>query len=190
VIRLFVFEHAPIEQTLRMALVGRFMCMGQVCVSSGRPYRRRNFNWLAYQVLEQINQAKALGAKGHDKNEDIAHRPSALGAKGHRMRASRIDRPGYMNQQSITDIAETNPLINEETFGPIVTFGSDSDQGAIQVANATKFGLGATIFSADEERAKRPFARNHSPKPSIRIVDLVGNREARQVFYRVSEMKS
>jgi succinate-semialdehyde dehydrogenase/glutarate-semialdehyde dehydrogenase len=89
------------------------------------------------ELLEQIERAKAAGAT------------IALGGK-------RVDRPGfYLEPTIITDIAEENPLYQEETFGPIAAiYTVETEEEALRVANATEFGLGATVFSADIEHAK------------------------------------
>lgn len=54
------------------------------------------------------------------------------------------------------NITEGAPVLIEETFGPvapIVTFRNEDD--AIKIANSTEFGLGASIWSKDRERAVR-----------------------------------
>lgn len=44
----------------------------------------------------------------------------------------------------------------EEFFGPVfVIYAVDSDEEAVTLANDTSFGLGAAVFSTDEERAIR-----------------------------------
>ena len=48
------------------------------------------------------------------------------------------------------------PVFSEETFGPaigITTFADEEE--AVDLANASKFGLGISIFTQDMERAKR-----------------------------------
>jgi succinate-semialdehyde dehydrogenase/glutarate-semialdehyde dehydrogenase len=52
------------------------------------------------------------------------------------------------------NITESAPVLTEETFGPvapIVIFRNEDD--AIKIANSTEFGLGASIWSKDRERA-------------------------------------
>ena len=88
-------------------------------------------------LLKQIDDAKSHGAK------------VALGGQ-------RIDRPGfYLEPTIITDISAKNPLFHEETFGPVASlYVVDTEEEAIELANATNFGLGASIFSADLEHAQ------------------------------------
>lgn len=96
-------------------------------------------------LLAQIDDAKAAGAR-------IVH-----GGK-------RVDRPGfYLEPTIITDIGENNPLYQQEAFGPVLSFYVvDSEEEAIRLANATKYGLGAFVFDADVEHAKQVASRIES----------------------------
>lgn len=47
-------------------------------------------------------------------------------------------------------------VFDEEVFGPVIAVTSfRTEAEAVRLANATAFGLGAAVFSADEERARR-----------------------------------
>jgi succinate-semialdehyde dehydrogenase/glutarate-semialdehyde dehydrogenase len=96
-------------------------------------------------LLRQIDEAKAAGAR-------IVH-----GGK-------RVDRPGfYLEPTIITDIAEDNPLYQQEAFGPVLSFYVvNSEEEAIRLANATKYGLGAFVFDTDVEHAKQVASRIES----------------------------
>jgi len=71
------------------------------------------------------------------------------------MGGKRIGRPGfYMEPTIITDITKDNPF-HEETFGPVASlYIVDNDEEAIQLANATKYGLGACNFGQDTAHAQ------------------------------------
>ncbi|MEH0420781.1 aldehyde dehydrogenase family protein [Streptomyces sp. B21-083] len=48
------------------------------------------------------------------------------------------------------------PLIQQEVFGPVVTFEVfDDEAAAVHRANATEFGLAAAVFTRDVDRARR-----------------------------------
>jgi acyl-CoA reductase-like NAD-dependent aldehyde dehydrogenase len=66
-----------------------------------------------------------------------------------------MDRPGYFVQPTIVrDIKEGSKLVDEEQFGPVlpVIKYSNNDE-VIRRANATHYGLGASVWSSDLDRA-------------------------------------
>lgn len=65
-----------------------------------------------------------------------------------------LDRPGYFVQPTIvTDIREGTRLVDEETFGPVLPVIRFTDvEDAIRRANATRFGLGGSIWTNDLDR--------------------------------------
>lgn len=67
-----------------------------------------------------------------------------------------LPRPGYFIAPTVVaDIAEGTRLVDEEPFGPVlpVIRFSDADD-ALRRANASRFGLAGSVWSADEARAK------------------------------------
>lgn len=66
-----------------------------------------------------------------------------------------LDRPGYFIAPTvITGVAEGTPLVDEEQFGPVLPLLAFSDvDAAVSRANATRFGLGASVWSANPQRA-------------------------------------
>jgi len=94
------------------------------------------------QLLEQVNQAVAHGAK------------VLIGGK-------RIERPGsYMAPTILTDIKPGNPAFRDEFFGPVALFFRVKDEeAAIALANDSDFGLGGSVFTKDAARGKRVASR-------------------------------
>jgi succinate-semialdehyde dehydrogenase/glutarate-semialdehyde dehydrogenase len=88
--------------------------------------------------------------------DEQVRRSVALGARvltGGR----RLDRPGnYYPATVLTDIPEGAPAGCEELFGPVAAlFRVSSIDEAIRFANATGFGLAASVWTRDEsERAR------------------------------------
>jgi acyl-CoA reductase-like NAD-dependent aldehyde dehydrogenase len=66
-----------------------------------------------------------------------------------------MDRPGYFVQPTIVrDIKEGSRLVDEEQFGPVlpvIKYSNNDD--VIRRANATHYGLGASVWSSDLDRA-------------------------------------
>ena len=89
------------------------------------------------KVLDIIDDARAQGG--------------TILAGGHA-----LNRPGYFIAPTIiTGLREGARLVDEEQFGPVLPVLSfDSDEEAVTRANATRFGLGASVWSGDRARAE------------------------------------
>jgi acyl-CoA reductase-like NAD-dependent aldehyde dehydrogenase len=58
-------------------------------------------------------------------------------------------RPPFVDPVVLTDVAEDSTAVTEETFGPLLVVNRVPDvDEAVRRANATGYGLGATVFSA------------------------------------------
>jgi succinate-semialdehyde dehydrogenase/glutarate-semialdehyde dehydrogenase len=69
----------------------------------------------------------------------------------------RLDRPGWYFQPTVlTGVTRAMPVFREETFGPVAAvIRVRNDDEAIEVANDSEFGLGASIWTGDPRRGKR-----------------------------------
>jgi succinate-semialdehyde dehydrogenase/glutarate-semialdehyde dehydrogenase len=72
----------------------------------------------------------------------------------------RIDRPGFFYEPTVlTDIPRGSPAYREEIFGPVACFfRARNATEAIQIANDSLFGLGASAWTSDVTE-KELFAR-------------------------------
>ena len=72
----------------------------------------------------------------------------------------RIDRPGFFYEPTVlADIPKDSPAYREEIFGPVASCFRAKDAGeAIEIANDSSFGLGATAWTNDDAE-KDLFAR-------------------------------
>jgi succinate-semialdehyde dehydrogenase/glutarate-semialdehyde dehydrogenase len=77
------------------------------------------------------------------------------------MGGKRIERKGsYMQATILSDIAPGNPAYREEFFGPVALFFRvKNEDEAVTLANDSEFGLGGSIFTADEARGRRLASR-------------------------------
>ena len=159
---LIVLPDADLEHVTKQGLIGRMMCMGQACASSKRfiVVGKERGQVLLEKLVQSIRSLQ-VGDPADPKTSlgPLSSEQAMKGllaqidtAKSHGARVvlggKRIDRPGwYLEPTIITNISQDNPLFGEETFGPIISYYVvDSEDEAIEIANATTFGLGASIF--------------------------------------------
>ena len=69
----------------------------------------------------------------------------------------RLDREGAFYPPTIlTDVPDGCPAAEAELFGPVAAVWEVSDEAdAVRVANDTRFGLGASVWTADRDRGER-----------------------------------
>lgn len=67
----------------------------------------------------------------------------------------RLDRgPAWYAPTVLVNVTTEMPVMAEETFGPVAAvIAFDTDNEAVELANATPYGLGASVWSSDVERA-------------------------------------
>jgi succinate-semialdehyde dehydrogenase/glutarate-semialdehyde dehydrogenase len=172
---MIILEDAPLEHATDQAAIGRMMNMGEACVATkrvivvGKDRGRQVLDGLvkrlgSLKAGDPANPETSIGPIVSERAlEDLLTQIQGAKAAGARivLGGKRIDRPGfYLEATIITDIAQDNPLYQQETFGPVLSFYVvDSEEEAIKLANATRFGLGSAVFSADVERAKTVAAK-------------------------------
>jgi succinate-semialdehyde dehydrogenase/glutarate-semialdehyde dehydrogenase len=168
---MIILEDAPLEHATDQAAIGRMMNMGEACVATkrvivvGEERGRQVLDGLvkrlgSLKAGDPANPETSIGPIVSERAlEDLLTQIQGAKAAGARivLGGKRIDRPGfYLEPTIITDIARDNPLYQQETFGPVLSFYVvDSEEEAIKLANATRFGLGSAVFSADVDRAKK-----------------------------------
>jgi aldehyde dehydrogenase len=62
----------------------------------------------------------------------------------------------FLRPAVVTGLEESHPLVAEEQFGPVIPIqGYEAVDQAIEYANATEYGLTASVWSPDVERAEK-----------------------------------
>ena len=166
-----VLEDAPLEASIDAAIFGRMFNTGQSCVSSKRIIvigkdRGKAFlegfvqRMAALKAGNPEDPATTLGPISSERAMDLLLKQIDVATAGGARVAlggGRIDRPGfYLEPTVLTDIDENNPIYSQELFGPVASYYVvDSEEEAIKLANATPFGLGASVFTADVEHGRR-----------------------------------
>lgn len=166
-----VLEDAPLEKSIEAAVFGRMFNTGQSCVSSKRiivigKERGRDFldgfmkKMAIFKAGNPDDPSTTLGPLSSEKAMNILLKQIDVAKTGGArvvLGGGRIDRPGfYIEPTILTEIDRNNPIRSQELFGPVVSYYVvESEDEAIALANATPFGLGASVFSSDMERGRR-----------------------------------
>lgn len=172
---LIVLEDAPMESTLDSALFGRMFNTGQCCVGSKRIIvigkgRGKMFlegfiqRMAALKAGDPEDPDTTLGPLSSEKTLNLLLNQITLAKNGGAKIAlggRRIDRPGfYLEPTILTDINEDNAIYTQELFGPVASCHIvENEEEAIRLANATSFGLGASVFTADVDHGRRVAAK-------------------------------
>jgi succinate-semialdehyde dehydrogenase/glutarate-semialdehyde dehydrogenase len=83
--------------------------------------------------------------------ETAVRQGATLRTGGHR-----VEPGAYLEATVLTDVTREMDAYYEEIFGPVVlVFRAETEEEAIAIANDSPFGLGASVFGTDPERARR-----------------------------------
>ena len=161
-------KDAPIEQAVGGAMMGSFFNNGQVCAASSRLYVAREIFGDFLGALEGAVNSMAIGP-GLDMAAQInpvvsaAHRDKIVGhIEGARAAGARIlaggqvpNRPGfYVSPTIIVDAGPDMAICREEVFGPVITVTPFDDEAeAVRLANDTRMGLTASVWTNDLTKA-------------------------------------
>jgi len=145
-----------------------FLNSGQICMAIKRLYVPDALYDDMCNALAEIARKTRVG-DGMDPDTELGPVQNAAqaeivagilaDAKQHNGRfltgGERLPRPGYFFEPAIVaDLAEGTRVVDEEPFGPVLPVIRYSRlDDAIRRANATQLGLGASVWSADVERA-------------------------------------
>ncbi len=165
----------PITEALADQLYGAtYTTSGQVCMAVKRLYCPRDkVEELAEALLARCDREvigdglapeTTLGpmhtAAGRDRVVQMIADAQSLGATvrtGGRLRDEDADSGGYFVLPTVvTDVPADASLVVDEQFGAVVPIiGYDDIDDAVAVANATEFGLTASVWTADDDLGDR-----------------------------------
>jgi len=168
---MIVREDVAIEWAVQQALFGRLLNTGECCVGTKRliivgKERARAIEGAIAGIFSHIpvgdprDKSTKLGPLvSHRAVEMLKNQVDRAIAAGARLVAGgkRVNRDGFFFEPTLlADMGAGNQVYSEEFFGPVLLIDSvDNDDAAVELANATPFGLGASILSEDIEAAQQ-----------------------------------
>jgi succinate-semialdehyde dehydrogenase/glutarate-semialdehyde dehydrogenase len=169
-----VLEDADVESAAQAAVAGRMVNSGQSCIAAKRfivhRRHRERFEDLLRDRMERLAVGDPLSAETQvgplarlDLLENLDRQVKESIARGARLLTGgeRLRRPGFFYAPTVlADVRPGMAVADEETFGPVApVLEARDEEEAVALANATPYGLGASIWTRDGERAKRLAAR-------------------------------
>ena len=165
-----VMPSADLEAAARVATTARCQNNGQSCIAAKRfivhedvadEFERRFVeNMSALAVGDPLAETTDVGPLAtRSGREDVEELVSDAVAKGAKVLCGGepFSGPGwYYPPTVVTEVTPEMRIFSEEVFGPVATlFRVRSIDEAVQLANATEFGLGANAWTNDDEESSR-----------------------------------
>ena len=165
-----VMPTADLDEAVATAVKARTINNGQSCIAAKRFIVHRDVAEVfttrfveamkSLTVGDPMNEATDIGPLASEQTlEDLEKQVAEAVARGARVLCGGMpmDGPGHFFEPTVlTDIADDSPAACEEMFGPVASlFVVDSIDEAIRRANATRFGLGASVWTKDDGDERR-----------------------------------
>ncbi|HEY7396869.1 MAG TPA: aldehyde dehydrogenase family protein, partial [Gaiellaceae bacterium] len=161
---MLVFADADLERALDGALWGAFFNCGQTCTSVERIYvEAARHDEFVTRLADSARSLRIGDELGPLISSDQRDRVEALVASAVDDGAEivtggrRPPRRGWFYEPTvITNVPRGSAVETDELFGPVVTVAPFADEAqAVELANSSPYGLGASIWTSDATRARR-----------------------------------
>ncbi len=165
-----IFADADLEQAVATSIQSSFANQGEICLCGSRIFVEQSIHdrfvdrFVAatrkLRIGDPSDESTDIGAlitESHLRKVvgyiDLARVEGGMIVTGGR----RVDRRGYFLEPTVITGLECDcRVLQEEIFGPVVTITPfDSEEQAITFANSTRYGLSATLWTRDLQRAHR-----------------------------------
>ncbi len=164
-----VLNDAEIEDCINTAVTARMLNTGQSCIAAKRFIVEKGIvDKFTQSIIKKIKRLKM----GDPMKEQTEIGPLARAdlveqlhyqVKESQMQGAciatggkRTEGKGYFYEPTVmTDVTSDMTVFREETFGPVLTIIEAQDvEDALILANDTEFGLGASVWTSDMDKAR------------------------------------
>src|SRR4051812_1276262 len=140
------------------AAAGAFANAGQLCTSVERIYIHAEVAEPFVAALVAEAQRTTIGPLIDARQREIVHRhvsEAVAGGAEIRTGGAPADGPGFFYPPTVLDGTDDMAVMREETFGPVAAVRAvDSFDEALAAANATEYGLAATVLTPSMAHAQ------------------------------------
>ncbi len=162
-----VFEDADIDNAVNWAIQAIFRNAGQVCLAGSRLFVQRG---IYDEFMERYVRAAQAMKQGDPKDPATEFGPLAskthfekvtsyfetLEVDGGRVVTGGVGEGWFVDPTIIVDAPPAARVCREEIFGPVVVVQPfDTEEEVVAIANDTKYGLNAMVFTENLSRAHR-----------------------------------
>lgn len=160
-----VMPSAPLDMAARAAAFSAYMNCGQICVSAERFFVHESIhdafveklaeNVRAIRVgngLDPVEMGPMVSEKERTRYEAVLKTAKDQGATSFigGGRPAGLNRGWFVEPTILVDCDPGMDILNQESFGPVAPICRVSSfEQALELANASDFGLGANIYSRD-----------------------------------------
>ncbi|MEU9343511.1 5-carboxymethyl-2-hydroxymuconate semialdehyde dehydrogenase [Streptomyces sp. NPDC048278] len=166
-----VFADADVEAALDSVVFGVFSLNGERCTAGSRVLVERPlYEEFTRRLAERAanvrvglpaDPATEVGALVHPEHYERVLNYVEIGKKEAKLvaggtRPGHLAKGNYLQPTVFADVEREARIFQEEIFGPVVAVAPfDSEAEAIELANATRFGLAAYLWTSDLKRGHR-----------------------------------
>lgn len=169
-----VFPDANLTEAIRGTVFGAFANQGESCVATSRLLLHESIaETFVDGVVEATERLRVglpddptsdLGSLIHHGHRDQVARAVtdavAAGARvrtgGGRPQSSQLDAGAFYEPTVVVDVDPESALFTEEVFGPVLAVTTfETEEEAIEMTNATRYGLAHSLWTQDLNRALR-----------------------------------
>ena len=179
---MIVMNDADIDRAVEGAIRGRFYNAGQTCTAVKRLYVQEAVSEVFIRKLKERTNALSVG-NGLGPKIDMGPLNSSVQreliedavetvrgnndgkvvAGGCALKGKAYEQGFFYRPTLVTDVSPESPLVTEEIFGPVLPVMTFSTlDAAIRDANNSRFGLGASIWTANLHTARKVFDEVHA----------------------------
>jgi aldehyde dehydrogenase (NAD+) len=166
-----ILDDADLDDAAAKLAQAECLLSGQVCASLTRiVVSRQRHDALVEALAASFSQARVgdpfdpasqMGPLAARRQRDRVERYIAKGIEGGATlatgggRPKDLDRGWYVEPTVFGNVDNSSVIAQEEIFGPVLSvIPADNEDDAVRIANDTIYGLNASVFTADVDRAR------------------------------------